>query len=376
MEAFTEYRGPAEFFHGRDEVINPFVRVLAHYRTKNRGTTFIIKGPPGSGKTALLHELSEHAKMNGYTVKGNLNAPDFHDPARMAAKLGVPHTPRKSRGWSLGGKWLGWRGKKETQMQSEVVDIIKKAAPAEGLILVLDEAQHLAKIEGRGDDEDMAMATLDMIHNGEIGAPVILLAGGLGTTDLAFESLGISRIEESCRVRLGPLDPASTRAVIYDHLLHRCGLDSPPQNWVEALAEPTHGWPHHIMCYVESAKECLAASHHKPTSAALQHTLEVGRLRKIHYYEVRAQGISKKQRRLIAELFTDLPPGGTVDKEDVIQVIEEHYSKKDAVDVFSRVLRKGILDERGDGGFAVPIPSMQGWLVDVYVRGRDLDAKR
>lgn len=135
---------------------------------------------------------------------------------------------------SRGDGALGWSGlggvkKKEKEMLSDVVDIIKKASSPAGLILVLDEAQHLAKLEGRGDNEQRAMATLDMIHNGEIGAPVILLAGGLGTTELAFESLGISCIEESCRVRLGSLDRESTCAVIRDHLVHRCGLDSPPQ---------------------------------------------------------------------------------------------------------------------------------------------------
>ncbi len=376
MEAFTEYRGPAEFFHGRDEVINPFVRALMHYRAKNRGTTFIIKGPPGSGKTALLFELSEHAKTNGYAVKGSLNAPDFHDPARMAAKLEVPYTPRKSGGWNLGVQWLGWRGKKETEMQSDVVNIIKKAAPAEGLILVLDEAQHLAKLAGRGDDEERAAATLDMIHNGELGAPVILLAGGLGTTELAFESLGISWIEDSCRVRLGPLDPKSTRAVIHDHLVHRCGLDSPPQGWIESLAEPTHGWPHHIMCFVESAKECLAASNHEPTPRSLQHTVERGRQRQMAYYNVRAHGITKNQRCIIASLFEGLPTGATVEKEDIIRSIKSQYSEKDAMGVFERALRQGILDERPDGAFAIPIPSMQRWLVDLLNKGKSMDAKK
>ncbi|MCY4001531.1 MAG: hypothetical protein OXF84_12105 [Bacteroidetes bacterium] len=250
-------------------------------------------------------------------------------------------------------------------MLSDVVDIIKKASSPGGLILVLDEAQHLAKLEGRGDNEQRAMATLDMIHNGEIGAPVILLAGGLGTTELAFESLGISRIEESCRVRLGSLDRESTCAVIRDHLVHRCGLDSPPQGWIESLADHSHGWPHHIMCYVESAKECLAASGHQSTPASLQHTLEVGRDRQIAYYNVRAHGITENQRHIIARLFAKLPLGATVGKEQILCDLEKEYSEKEAGEVFRRSLRRGVLDERANGAYAIPIPSMQKWLVDL-----------
>ncbi|MCY4169971.1 MAG: AAA family ATPase [Bacteroidetes bacterium] len=340
MEAFIEYRGPAAHFHGRNDVIGQFIRALKHYRKQERGTIFLIKGPPGSGKTALLSKLSEHAITNGYAVKGGLNALDFHDPARMAAKLGVRYTPRKTRMLNIGVKWLGSGGKKETEMQSGVVDIIRKVSSPQGLVLVFDEAQHLAKLADRGDEEDRAMATLDMIHNGEIGAPVILLAGGLGTTEFAFESLGISRFEESCRVRLGPLDPESTHAVIKDHLMHQCGLDSPPQNWIESLAEQTHGWPHHIMCYVESSKECLAASNHKPTHEALQHSIAMGWERQVSYYNVRAHGITKNQRRIIAGLFEGLPIGATVEKEDIIWNIKEQYSDKEANEVFERALRQ------------------------------------
>ncbi len=369
MEAFTEYRGPADYFHGRHEVINPFVRALEHYRTNKRGTIFMIKGPPGSGKTALLSELSEHAETVGYSVKDSVKPSDFYSPASMAETLGVSNVPRKENVLGFDGKIFRWGRKTESERQSEVVEIIKKSSSGVGLLLVLDEAQHIAQLTGRDDVTDRAMSTLNRIHNGKIGQPVILLAGGLGTTEIAFESLGVSRLEESCRVRLGPLDSESTHAVIKDHLVHRCGLDSPPQNWIESLAEPTHGWPHHIICYVESAKECLALTNQKPTQVALKHPLEVGRERQVSYYEARAHGITKKQRHLIAELFSDLPSGGTVDKEDVLKVIEEQYSEKEALAVFERALRQGVLDERGDGGFAIPIPTMQRWLVEVHVRG-------
>ncbi|MCY4224547.1 MAG: hypothetical protein OXF06_06890, partial [Bacteroidetes bacterium] len=64
--------------------------------------------------------------------------------------------------------------------------------------MVLDKAQHIADLaspfcQGRGH--------IHAKHDpGQIGRPVTLLAGGLGTTEMAFESLGVSRIEDDLRV--------------------------------------------------------------------------------------------------------------------------------------------------------------------------------
>ena len=44
----------------------------------------------------------------------------------------------------------------------------------------------------------------------------------------------------------------------------------------------------------------------------------------------------------------------------------ENHSREDAVEVFRRVLRQGILDECTNGDYAIPIPSMQTWLVSEY----------
>ena len=58
-------RGPAEYFHGRKEIIDTFASALEAFRKKNEGTIFLIQGAPGAGKTALLDVLSKHAKKRG-----------------------------------------------------------------------------------------------------------------------------------------------------------------------------------------------------------------------------------------------------------------------------------------------------------------------
>jgi len=57
---------PIPFFHGREEIIDNFNIVLDDSKALRDGTTFLIQGVPGSGKTALLDVLSKHAKKNGW----------------------------------------------------------------------------------------------------------------------------------------------------------------------------------------------------------------------------------------------------------------------------------------------------------------------
>ncbi len=54
-------RGPAAFFHGRNDIITSFETALSDTINLNAGTTFLIQGAPGAGKTALLHECENRA---------------------------------------------------------------------------------------------------------------------------------------------------------------------------------------------------------------------------------------------------------------------------------------------------------------------------
>jgi len=65
---FLKDRGPAEYFHGRKEIIDTFNGALELFRDDKDGTTFMIQGAPGAGKTALLDVLSTQAKSNGWEV--------------------------------------------------------------------------------------------------------------------------------------------------------------------------------------------------------------------------------------------------------------------------------------------------------------------
>ena len=84
-------RGPAEYFHGRREIIITFVSALRLFQDKNKGTTFLIQGAPGAGKTALLDVLSQQAKSDGWEV-AKIVIKNLHSPASMAQALGKSYS--------------------------------------------------------------------------------------------------------------------------------------------------------------------------------------------------------------------------------------------------------------------------------------------
>jgi len=239
------------------------------------------------------------------------------------------------------------------------------------LLLILDEAQALGlkdvvppKMKG------ILTSVLKQIHNGDLGRPVMLLAGGLGTTEVAFTTFGISWFMRKCRVLLGCLSQESTCAVIRDFLIHEGGASKPPLQWIETIAERSHGWPQHIVSYADQAANYLA-SKQTPTDEGLNAVLQQGRAEQIEYYKVRAKGIVRKKRQVLAEIFADVPLGETMEFEDIMATIQKEYSHEVAEDLFNNALARGIIDEREDGDYGIPIPSFHTWLVDEYARRKD-----
>ncbi len=88
---------------------------------------------------------------------------------------------------------------------------------------MLDEAQYLINLKKTPTEQTRARDTLDVIHKGDVGRPVILLAAGLGMSKASFGELEISRFRGGCFVELGALEKDSERAVIQDWLVKEGG---------------------------------------------------------------------------------------------------------------------------------------------------------
>ncbi len=364
-------RGPTPYFHGRTEIIDTFNRYINHYKSKQKGgTIFLIQGAPGAGKTALLDVLSKRARLQSWKV-AIIKMKDLYDPISMAQSLGESYVMDKQYAANVGIHGLGGGYSRNVAGYSSVDGLLKEEAPEEGLVLVLDEAQRMNEIPVNSERHTITGDTLDVIHNGRIGRPVMLLAAGLGMTKSALISLGISRFVKDCTVGLGALEKDSERAVIQDWLIKEGGAKGDLAPWIDAIAKECHGWPQHILSYMDPAVAYLKSNHRCMTDDGLNSVLEKGNEFRINYYRQRAHDIDEEHRGALAAAVMDVPIGGTLtrtvikDRLKLSGLIQEEADK-----LFKKALDQGIIDER-DGRYGVPIPSMQTWLVEEYGKGRD-----
>ncbi len=363
-------RGPTPYFHGRTEIIDTFNRYINHYKSKQKGgTTFLIQGAPGAGKTALLDVLSAEARPQNWKVV-SIKIKDLYDPISMAQSLGESYVMDKQYVANVGIHGFGGGYSRDVAGYSSVDGLLKEEAPEEGLILVLDEAQYLINLNETPSEKHVARDTLKIIHNGELGKPAMLLTAGLSTSESALRSLGISRFMKDCTVELGTLDKDSERAVIQDWLIKEGGAKGDPTPWIDAIAKECHGWPQHILSYINPAVAYLESNNRRMTDDGLNSVLEKGNEFRINYYRQRAHGIKEEQRQALAKAMMNIPSGGTKTYTKILSTLQQEYDSQEAGNLFKKALHQGIIDER-DGRYGVLIPSMQTWLVEEYGKGRD-----
>ena len=209
-------RGPTPFFHGRTEELAAFHQALADARLGKTGggTIFLVQGAPGAGKTALLFECGKQAGAVGWSV-ADIEGDALYRAGELARKLGLRRpdktTERTSRGGKIAlnlGVEVGMHGAGEETREypgDSVEHVLQAAAVGRGgVLLLMDEAQNLRE-EGRIGADVRATLTrnLKRIHNGGMGVPVVLMVGGLGTTQSVMESFGISRFPRLTTHNLG-----------------------------------------------------------------------------------------------------------------------------------------------------------------------------
>ncbi len=269
-------RGPARYFHGRTQILRDFEELVERSMQANGGTIFLIQGPPGAGKSALLYECEKMVEPIGWNIT-DIDPPAFWDVNELRQSLDL----RRTINVEAGSVRVGLPDIVEAEVSTgrspqTVKGLLQK--DKDPLLLILDEAQALGKIDDLSPDQrHTATGILKAIHNGTLDRPVILLAAGLGMTSESFESFQISRFSESCFVELGSLRKKSERAVILDWLKREGGVKEDPRKWIDAIVQETHGWPQHIVSYADSAAKQLDVDNGVMTANGLRTVMEKGR---------------------------------------------------------------------------------------------------
>lgn len=357
-------RGKAKYFRGREDIRALLKRRRAWARLESTGTTVLIQGAPGAGKTALLYQLTAEAEREDWTV-ASLEIQALYDPRLMAQNMGESYITRAQRTVKGDIQVMSTETTKERAGDASVSQVLKTFAPKKGLLLLLDEVQTLIDLS-EGPHTHLAKATLNAIHNGQIGCPVILLSGGLGTSENAFYAMGVSRFDKDCLINLGRLSATAEREVICDWLVKDGQAKSDVTPWVDAIAAETHGWPQHIMSYAQPAAASVRRNKGELVKSGLDFALKTGRESANNYYSGRVKGIDVSVRFKLARLLKS-HEGQVITAESLFEAMSANSADADAV--FNKLLHRGVIVEK-HGGYAVPIPSMRDWLIKNFGGGR------
>ncbi len=353
-------RGPTKYFHGRVRILANFDKLVKDSMEPGGGSTFLIQGAPGVGKTALLYECEKLAKESDWRI-AKIKPTALWTPNELRRSLRQKVRSKLPKKVQIGLQ-LGQAGVVAEWARATTLSIL--GAGKKPLLLILDEAQTLGTTNKPPSQELAGVATnvLDSIHNGGLERPVILLAAGLGTTIEAFGALGISRFAEGCVVELGALSKESERAVIQDWLVKEGGAKGDPAPWIHAIAQKTHGWPRHVHSYARHAAGHLKEKGGLMTPQGLKIVMELGEEGRKQYYKQRVSGFDGNELVCLYEAVAGINSRTPFNKDLVLSPLNRKYGDARADKIFKKFIDKGVISVVGTAMYSVPIPSMHDWM--------------
>lgn len=362
-------RGPTPYFHGRADILAGFARTLSDVRATGGGMVRLIYGAPGSGKTALLHECKNTADSKGFE-SFYITVPSLWEADNLREIMGRDGEYSSSESThQVGLKGIYTWARKRVRSKTSVKRLLRESSKP--LLLILDEVQSIGNKDIlRPQHKAKVTELLELIHNGKIGRPIILLTAGLGSALTALKTLDISRFGEKNTSEIGSLSTEDARAVIRDWLVRDGMARGDTSEWVNMIAKEAGVWPRHVHSYSVHASKHLKSRDGVMTAEGLQEIIAKGKEGRIGYYKERVSDFYVDEIKHLAKYLRKTSAGGVFDCLDVLKSLTNIYGDKKATDLFDRLLEEGVIAAKGGDGYHIPIDSMHTWLVDTYTKGK------
>lgn len=264
----------------------------------------LITGMPGAGKSELGRQFVKRLADGGNVKHGRVSFDMLEGHVDLfltiAAALGKTDAGRELTGHdtriaSGGGGVVGAKAQvtfdHARHAPESLLYLLAKSKEAgmwtgiDALVLMVDELQNA---------RPKAMDSLNTLHLGEHGCPILLVGIGLQHTGHVLSGLGISRISNP--IALGCLSHEETVDAIRGNLRAvGCDVDATVgEACIAALAKASFGFPQHIHAYLNAAVEVIQRQGRLDAEAALAETLAKGDAARNRYYDDRLNSMATR----------------------------------------------------------------------------------
>lgn len=403
-------RNRARFFVGRERQIRDIGQIgadaYAGFRSGRplAGTTRLIQGAPGAGKTALLSHI---AGMTGNTLRERpgawrrflrrpedkepqprvllVDVADLGHPERLVLRIAETLDPRKARklrqtrsssiGVQAGTGGFGASGGETvatTPPQAGFAELGALFPPEDWpgpVLLMVDEVQTLQAEQA---------PVLQSLHLATAGLPIAPVLAGLANTRDVLARCGISRLNEDGVHMLGRLDaeePAqAVRAMLDAFRVETAGANT--ERWAARLEDHSDGWPQHLQNAMRSLAEVLIETNGMLADVDEAAVFAGARKRQQQTYRARRSPPMQEALFLLARVMAAVPDAG-LRLDEVVGIIRaragngcgwslpEGMSPRDFLD---HLVHRGALQSGEDDRLVCPIPSFRSFLIEEGAR--------
>ena len=404
-------REATPFFGGRADEIAKVEGALKRIREKAQGEhwrpaggeTLLFQGAPGAGKSALLHHFVrawENSEQNAPVVVDTEPA-DYIDERTLALRVAEAagpaiaahfrrsETTQSSSRTDLSGGIPGVAagpgsaesGHQTTNAPAELPLAAVKEALSESkrsVVFILDEEQDL-----EGFEVEAVRPVISQLHKGSHGGPFLAVFAGLAYSDAVLQDRGIPRFSRGHDSTLSALAPEEATEIVLRMLTEfRVHGDKELKNqWAQALANESCGWPQHLHVAMQALAAQLPAA---PTPGRLEPVdsqfgsavRKVSAQAREEYYERRIDEPLAVAPDLIAETLRRIGSGRL--RVEVLADIREAAQPgsgtmslpkdHDAEMLLERMIRRGVLQHAPGHKLVCPIPSLRNYVDCLAVR--------